>query len=513
MCQCSLNVLNTHHRLTVFQCSALLQTLPGKLFSPTHLPSNYTQANSNRWAANAVLAPACIIQPVNAADVSAAIKILTSNPSSGLLACPFSIKSGGHTAFPGANNIDDGISIDLTKLRGIEVSADKRVVSLGPGNTWMAVAKALEGTGIRVPGGRCGGTGVGGVALGGGISFFAPSVGFVADNILNYEVVLANSSIVNANKTSNSDLWLALKGGGSNFGIVTRFDIASFSLSTMWGGALPLPDSPQTTPLVLSALHNFTAAHAQLPNTTLGILGFYNASIPSGVTWTSLLHFGPSLSDLVPVTAALSPTDAPALPFSEVLHETTHYHYLLEMEPFWPRGHRQFISTVTFVNDAATLAGVHKITASLYERVKDVPGLQYLFAYEPVPHSFTTFSQSRAGTANILGLNRTTDDLILMQLVPLWMSPADDKTMHHLSRDWVKEVQAYTQRMGTANEWLYLNYADGFQNPIASYGERSVRFLRSVAIKYDPEGVFQKALRGGFKLPESKDASIVRDEL
>jgi hypothetical protein len=125
--------------------------------------------------------------------------------------------------------------------------------------------------------------------------------------------------------------------------------------------------------------------------------------------------------------------------------------------------------------------------------------MEWLFAYEPLPHMFSEHNMSRGG--NMLGLNRTKDDLILMQLAPRWKSASDDKVMQDTAKQWVKQVKGYTQSVGKASDYLYLNYADGFQDPIAAYGEESVRFLQGVSRKYDANGVFQKAVKGGFKIP------------
>lgn len=72
----------------------------------------------------------------------------------------------------------------------------------------------------------------------GGLSFLSRKHGFSCDNIFGYEVVLANGSVVHATASTNQDLWLALKGGSNNFGIITRFDLAAFPQKTMWGGLL-----------------------------------------------------------------------------------------------------------------------------------------------------------------------------------------------------------------------------------------------------------------------------------
>ena len=75
-----------------------------------------------------------------------------------------------------------------------------------------------------------------GLLLAGGVNFYGNQVGFGCDTVINYEVVLADGSVVEANKTSNSDLFWALKGGSSNFGIVTRFDLETVKSRKVWAG-------------------------------------------------------------------------------------------------------------------------------------------------------------------------------------------------------------------------------------------------------------------------------------
>ena len=96
-------------------------------------------------------------------------------------------------------------------------------VRVGPGNDWQDVHKALEDTGVTVVGGRIGEVGVGGYVVGGGLSFLSTQYGWAANNIVAFEVVLANATIVTASNTSHADLYEALKGGGNNYGIVTSY--------------------------------------------------------------------------------------------------------------------------------------------------------------------------------------------------------------------------------------------------------------------------------------------------
>lgn len=159
---------------------------------------------------------------------------------------------------PGANNINGGISIDLSWLNQTVLSADRSLVSLGAGSTWSNAYDNLGADKIAFPGGVCGTTGVGGVSLGGGESLFQPRVGWVVDNVVNYEIVLASGEITSANETWNPDLYKALKGGGSNFGIVTRVDVAAFDQDEMWAGQIVVPAFNSTVEQALLATTAFT---------------------------------------------------------------------------------------------------------------------------------------------------------------------------------------------------------------------------------------------------------------
>ena len=157
--------------------------------------------------------------------------------------CKFGIKSGGHTPQPGAANQGGGVTIDLAALKQVQVSADRRTTSIGPGNRWVNVYPKLDAQGVAILGGRVAIVGVGGLVTGGGISFFSGRYGFVCDSIVNYELVLPYGKVVDVNASSYPDLFKALKGGSNNFGVVTRFDIKSFESGPFWGGIVSYPIS------------------------------------------------------------------------------------------------------------------------------------------------------------------------------------------------------------------------------------------------------------------------------
>ncbi|KAI9764139.1 MAG: hypothetical protein M1840_008699 [Geoglossum simile] len=135
-------------------------------------------------AQQSTVLPFCRITPTVAKDVS--ITVITTHK----FKCPFAVKSGGHAPFAGASNIQGGIIIDLSSLKGIQVSSDKKTTQVGAGNRWVDVYGKLDQMGLSVVGGRVSGIGVGGLTIWGGVSFFSGRYGFACDNVRNYQAPL-----------------------------------------------------------------------------------------------------------------------------------------------------------------------------------------------------------------------------------------------------------------------------------------------------------------------------------
>lgn len=193
----------------------------------------YAQRKESYWSVAAQLDPWCVVQPNDAQEVSTALTTLLAEPQ-----CGIAVRSGGHTTWAGANNINDGVTIDLGNMNATTYDSKTGVASILPGSRWLQVYQTLDPLGVTVPGGRAGTVGVAGLVLGGGISFHSGKKGMVCDNVLGYEMVTATGDIIYVTKDTYPDLFLALKGGVSNFGIVTRFDLAAFEASKIWGGVV-----------------------------------------------------------------------------------------------------------------------------------------------------------------------------------------------------------------------------------------------------------------------------------
>ncbi|KAK1561593.1 uncharacterized protein LY79DRAFT_675438 [Colletotrichum navitas] len=115
--------------------------------------------------------PACFVTPEDTKDVATTIKILTS------ASVPFTVKSGGHTAFDGRSNIAHGVTIDLVRLNQITLSDDRQTISVGPGNRWDNISETLDPLSLADVSGRVSDVGIGGLILGGGISYFSGRYG------------------------------------------------------------------------------------------------------------------------------------------------------------------------------------------------------------------------------------------------------------------------------------------------------------------------------------------------
>ena len=187
--------------------------------------SAYQASLESYWSTQeSSLQPSCIVSVTAKDDVARAVAILNAGN------CRFAVRSGGHAPAQGWANIAGGVTLDLQGLKQITISEDRQEVDIGPGNRWGDIYRVLDAEGLSVVGGRASPVGVGGLLLGGGISFFSPRYGYAADNVVSFEIVLASGEVVTASAETNADLYKALKGGSNNFGVVISFTLRTFEI-------------------------------------------------------------------------------------------------------------------------------------------------------------------------------------------------------------------------------------------------------------------------------------------
>jgi UDP-N-acetylenolpyruvoylglucosamine reductase len=173
--------------------------------------------------------PRLIARCVDVADVIAAVKFASSN---NLLTA---IRGGGHNG-AGLGTCDDGLVIELSRMKGIRVDPAKKSVRVEAGCVWGEVDHATHAFGMATPSGLVSTTGVAGLTLGGGIGYLTRRYGLTIDNLLSVDVVLADGRFVTASGSENSDLFWAVRGGGGNFGVITSFEFRLYPVDVVQFG-------------------------------------------------------------------------------------------------------------------------------------------------------------------------------------------------------------------------------------------------------------------------------------
>ncbi|KAF1833324.1 FAD-binding domain-containing protein [Decorospora gaudefroyi] len=437
-----------------------------------------------------VLTPSCIVQPKNAKQVALAVKTLTA--ASLVKPCKFAIRSGGHTPYAGAANIEDGVTLDLKYLSAVEYDAGTKVVNVGPAAQWNDVFDTLEPLGRMTTGGRSSTVGVGGLTLGGGISYFSPEHGFVCDNVVEFEVVLASGHVVRASQTAHSDLFTVLKGGNNNFGIVTRFTFDTFEYDEMWGGLVIYPNS--TTSDHFQALVNFANNIDNDPKGAAIVMPVYQSAVGADLILNAYDYAEP-----VPRPAAYD--EFLAVPGN--ISDTTGIRNMssLAAELAGATTHSVYFGTLTFANDLRVMMKAHEIYMDVLSNLKAKGtgdwGIYVL--YQPLPPAY--WRQSVAKGGNVLGSERFGDQVLcLYQPYISWQGAEQDALFQAAGAELIDRIREYAESIGAGNPFLYLNYADKTQDPLASYGTEAVMEMKAATKKYDPFGIYQKLVPGGFKI-------------
>ncbi|ESZ98876.1 FAD binding domain containing protein [Sclerotinia borealis F-4128] len=478
---------------TQYCCNALaLAGLADRLTYPGQ--DVYTARVESYWSLAAQLDPYCIIQPQNATEVSRAVVALVQ--ANKTQPCQFAVRSGGHTTWAGAANIVDGVTIDLGLMNSTTYHAENNTAAVLPGARWLSVYETMDKYGIAVAGGRAATVGVAGLVLGGGNSFYAGRKGMVCDGVENFEIVLANGTIINANNATNPDLHKTLKGGSGNFGIVTRLDLETFvggdnAPNNIWGGVVTYPDS--TTAQQIQAMVNFGNNINNDPDSSAIGIWKYSTSTNQTIVINAYEYTSP-------VVAPSAFTEFLAIPgnTSDSMRITNMTDLTIELEQ--AGGYRDSFITLTFKNDLRVLTKAIELHEALIPAInKGSTGdwtMQNMF--QPVPTAFGQIGAQRGG--DMLGFDRFNETLVLFQCYLAWNGAEQDDFFQSQGDSLISQLSDYAISLGQSNPFIYLDYAYKTQKPLEGYGAANIEKIRAAAAKYDPEGVFQTMVPGGFKI-------------
>lgn len=205
--------------------------LHGELIQPGH--DRYEEA---RKVFNGMIdkRPALIARCADVPDVVAAVNFAREHE------LPAAVRGGGH-GVTGTAVCDDGLVIDLSAMRNVQVDPENRTARAEGGATWGDFDQATQRFGLATTGGIVPSTGIAGLTLGGGIGYLNRKHGLACDNLLSAEVVTADGEALPASPGTNNDLFWALRGGGGNFGVVTSLTYRLHSVGPVLGGEIIYP--------------------------------------------------------------------------------------------------------------------------------------------------------------------------------------------------------------------------------------------------------------------------------
>jgi len=332
--------------------------------------------------------------------------------------------------------------------------------------------------------------GVPGLILGGGISFFSNKLGWACDNVASYEIVTASGLVINATPTSFPDMYWALRGGGNNFGIVTNFKLNAFPLGKMWGGQRIYTENNFAA--VLDAIHTFATTGSSTDTDAATIVSFTSIAGVGKIAIVQM-HYAqpiadpPVFSDLTAITPIMSNTAVGSLADMAV-----------KMNEGAADGLRQTQWDVTFKVNRELFTFLVNTFYTLLPDVQNLAGAFPTISIQAITAGQLAGMQKNGG--NPLGLDTSKGPFFVMNMSCRWANAGDDVAILEFFSTIIKMVKAEAQKNGWDNEYIYMNYASQYQDPISSYGAGNVERLRAISRKYDPKQVFQELQPGHFKL-------------
>ncbi len=256
--------------------------------------------------------PAAIVRPADSVDVARAVSVAR---DAGL---PLAVRGGGHgLAGHGVGTADGALVVDLSALKGITVDPARRLATAEGGVLAGEYVKATFAHGLATPLGDTPTVGLGGLTLGGGLGWLARKHGLTVDDLLAVELVTANGAVVRASADEHPDLFWAVRGGGGNFGIATRFEYRAHPIGTILGGALVMPATRDVLrshlPIAASAPEELTTIAMLMATPPLPFVAPEHRGKLALVVM--LVHAG----DLEAGQAALAPYRSVAAPLGEAV--------------------------------------------------------------------------------------------------------------------------------------------------------------------------------------------------
>jgi FAD/FMN-containing dehydrogenase len=376
------------------------------------------------------------------------------------------VRSGGHSG-AGHSSTDGGIVLDLTELKGLEIDAEAKTAWAETGLTAGEYSEAAAEHGLATGFGDTGSVGIGGITLGGGVGFLVRKYGMTIDDLLAAEIVTANGELVRASADEHPDLFWAIRGGGGNFGVATRFQFRLHEVGTIVGGMLILPasgevltgfvDAAGRAPEELSTIANVMKAPPMpfLPPEAHGKL----------ILMAQMAYCGP----VEQAEQVLAPFRALATPIADMLRPISYP----EIYPPEPPDYRPIATVRTMFLEDFDLDTATQMIERIESAAMGVLQMRALGgAMARVPADATAFAhRDKPIMANVASIAESLDQL-------------PDREA------WVAEASASLDHGGEA---AYVGFLgdEGEQRVRAAYPGATWERLARIKAEYDPDNVFR----------------------
>jgi len=407
--------------------------------------------------------PSVIARPVDDADVAAVVGYARDN---GLA---LAVRSGGHSG-AAHSTVDDGIVLDLRDMKRMEIDADAGTGWVESGVTAGEFTAEAAKHGLAVGFGDTGSVGLGGLVTGGGVGYLARKHGLTIDNLIAADVVTADGQVRRVDADTEPELFWAIRGGGGNFGVVTRFRLRLAELPHVYGGMLVLPATAE-------AVAGFLAAAEEAPDELSSIanvmncppLPFVDASVHGSIVIMAVLCWA---GDVEQGPAALAPFVGLAEPLADMVGPKA---YADLFPPEDPDYHPLAVARTMFLDgvDVGRAKGVLDALESSDAALRAVQLRVLGGAISRVAPDATAYNHRSSR---------------VMANVAAFYDGPDDKAA---KQQWIEETSAL---LDTGDAGAYANFLtdEGEERVRAAYPGATWERLQAVKATYDPENLFRR---------------------
>lgn len=410
---------------------------------------------TNIWA-RSDSRPEVVVHCTNAADVQAGIRLARQ------VGLPLSARAGGHDWVGRA--LCNGVVLDLTPMRQVTVSADRKTVHVGGGARGADVYPVTDPLGLAPVSGTVGLVGVAGLTLGGGYGPLIGLQGLACDNMVSVDLALADGSLTRASAEENPDLFWALQGGGGNFGVVTSIELKLFPLETIYSGMAIFPYAQAKAVFNGYAEYRKTAPHGL--DIQVGIIPGPDGSVMVAVT--------PSwVGDPAKGEAIMAPILALGTPIMSNFASTS---FGVSRSFFDAHIH---LGLNTHADGSWYPSLSPELTDILLDQVDKAPSP----GCSVLTHDFHGAATQIAPEATPFGLR--TPHLMLELVAQIHPSQGDGSA----EREWVRQTKERTAHLRLPGGYPNMTSAEDRVQVQQSYGPNAER-LRMVKNRYDPQGIF-----------------------